>query len=94
MVDILFFCWPGKKNLLFVSKGAWLIFLPPYSPDFNPIEEAFSAHFCINMRHISQVQSKFHGLSVRLWLQYHHQMCSVGFQIVDICKTIGHLQGI
>jgi transposase len=22
--------------------GVWLIFLPPYSPDFNPIEEAFA----------------------------------------------------
>jgi transposase len=24
------------------KKGAWLLFLPPYSPDFNPIELAFS----------------------------------------------------
>jgi transposase len=24
------------------SKGAWLLFLPPYSPDLNPIEMAFS----------------------------------------------------
>src|SRR4051794_31294184 len=24
------------------AKGAWLLFLPPYSPDFNPIEMAFS----------------------------------------------------
>jgi transposase len=23
-------------------RGAWLLFLPPYSPDFNPIELAFS----------------------------------------------------
>ena len=28
---------------LFNSIGAILIYLPPYSPDFNPIEEAFSA---------------------------------------------------
>jgi len=25
------------------NTGAHLIYLPPYSPDFNPIEEAFSA---------------------------------------------------
>ena len=25
-----------------MSKGVWLEFLPPYSPDLNPIEEAFS----------------------------------------------------
>jgi transposase len=24
------------------SKGAWMLFLPPYSPDLNPIEMAFS----------------------------------------------------
>lgn len=24
------------------AKGAWLLFLPPYSPDLNPIELAFS----------------------------------------------------
>ena len=23
-------------------RGAWLLFLPPYSPDFNPIENAFA----------------------------------------------------
>jgi hypothetical protein len=28
---------------LFKLIGAVLIYLPPYSPDFNPIEEAFSA---------------------------------------------------
>jgi len=26
-----------------VSPGAHLVYLPPYSPDFNPIEEAFSS---------------------------------------------------
>jgi transposase len=25
------------------ANGQLLIFLPPYSPDFNPIEESFSA---------------------------------------------------
>jgi transposase len=24
------------------QKGAWFLFLPPYSPDLNPIEQAFS----------------------------------------------------
>jgi transposase len=27
---------------LITGVGALLIFLPPYSPDYNPIEEAFS----------------------------------------------------
>jgi transposase len=24
------------------ARGCWLVFLPPYSPDFTPIEQAFS----------------------------------------------------
>ena len=28
--------WAGERH------GAWLLFLPPYSPDFNPMELAFS----------------------------------------------------
>ena len=24
------------------QKGAWFLFLPPYSPDLNPIEQVFS----------------------------------------------------
>ena len=32
---------PGIKEMI-EEVGALLIFLPPYSPDFNPIEEAFS----------------------------------------------------
>ena len=25
------------------AKGAWILFLPPYSPDLNPIEMAFAS---------------------------------------------------
>ena len=28
---------------LILTRGMRLLYLPPYSPDFNPIEEAFSA---------------------------------------------------
>jgi len=31
--------WAEKKIR---DRGAWLLFLPPYSPDLNPIEMAFS----------------------------------------------------
>lgn len=31
-----------KAERLVSAKGAWLLFLPPYSPDLNPIEMAFS----------------------------------------------------
>jgi transposase len=32
----------GRAGDLVKAKGAWLLFLPPYSPDLNPIEMAFS----------------------------------------------------
>ena len=32
---------PGPGRIL-RAKGAWFLFLPPYSPDLNPIEMAFS----------------------------------------------------
>lgn len=31
-----------KAESLVRAKGAWLLFLPPYSPDLNPIEMAFA----------------------------------------------------
>ncbi len=31
-----------KADMAIHAKGAWLLFLPPYSPDLNPIEMAFS----------------------------------------------------
>ena len=31
-----------KADMAVRAKGAWILFLPPYSPDLNPIEMAFS----------------------------------------------------
>jgi len=33
---------PGRIRELIEARGAELVFLPPYSPDLSPIEEAFS----------------------------------------------------
>jgi len=32
----------AKAQAILKTKGAWMLFLPPYSPDLNPIEMAFS----------------------------------------------------
>ena len=32
----------AKAEQILKDIGAWLLFLPPYSPDLNPIEMAFS----------------------------------------------------
>jgi transposase len=32
----------GRVKELIEEQGCELLYLPPYSPDFNPIEEAFS----------------------------------------------------
>lgn len=31
-----------KTAAILKERGAWLLFLPPYSPDLNPIEMAFA----------------------------------------------------
>ena len=31
-----------KAEAILKQRGAWLFFLPPYSPDLNPIEMAFA----------------------------------------------------
>ena len=32
----------AKAEAILKKRGAWFLFLPPYSPDLNPIEMAFS----------------------------------------------------
>ncbi len=32
----------AKAAKILKQRGAWFLFLPPYSPDLNPIEMAFS----------------------------------------------------
>jgi len=32
----------GKAKAILKERGAWFLFLPPYSPDLNPIEMAFA----------------------------------------------------
>jgi transposase len=32
----------SKAEALIKARGAWILFLPPYSPDLNPIEMAFA----------------------------------------------------
>ena len=42
ILDNVAFHKSGRVEELVRQRGAWLLFLPPYSPDLNPIEMAFS----------------------------------------------------
>ena len=42
ILDNVAFHKSPRAEKLVRAKGAWLLFLPPYSPDLNPIEMAFS----------------------------------------------------
>ncbi len=42
ILDNVAFHKSRRAEELVKAKGAWLLFLPPYSPDLNPIEMAFS----------------------------------------------------
>jgi transposase len=33
---------PAKAEAVLKQRGAWFLFLPPYSPHLNPIEMAFA----------------------------------------------------
>lgn len=41
----------SKAEAILKQRGAWFLFLPPYSPDLNPIEMAF-AKLKAHLRHI------------------------------------------
>ncbi|MCZ4291909.1 transposase [Hoeflea alexandrii] len=45
------------------AKGAWLLFLPPYSPDLNPIEMAFSKLKALLRKHAAR---SFDAISMAL----------------------------
>ena len=42
MLDNCAIHWVNAIREIVEAQGALMIFLPPYSPDFNPIEESFS----------------------------------------------------
>lgn len=42
IMDNVAFHKSSKVEQLIKNRGAWILFLPPYSPDLNPIEMAFS----------------------------------------------------
>ncbi len=42
ILDNVSFHKSERAEQLVKARGAWLLFLPPYSPDLNPIEMAFA----------------------------------------------------
>jgi DDE superfamily endonuclease len=42
-------------------RGIKLLYLPPYSPDYNPIEEFFSAYKAFVRRHATEFQLAVEG---------------------------------
>jgi transposase len=51
----------NKDRILEVAerRGVWIRFLPPYSPDFNPIEESFGDLKAFIRRHYRREQDNF-----------------------------------
>lgn len=60
VIEDEFGMWSSKcgLKLFLISVGAKLVYLPPYSPDFNPIEEAFSALKAWLRRHEAQLMER------------------------------------
>jgi transposase len=44
------------------AKGAWILFLPPYSPDLNPIEMAFAKQSPLRARAIRTIDALWQAI--------------------------------
>jgi len=51
--NVAFHKSPRVKDII-KACGAWLLFLPPYSPDLNPIEMAFSKLKALLRKHAAR----------------------------------------
>jgi transposase len=79
-VLILDNCAIHKSHVLYEvvhAHGQLLIFLPSYSPDYNPIEESFSCgecslHILLSVIFIYGLEQSRFGFSV-IWLTYNKQ---------------------
>lgn len=67
--------------------GCVLEFLPPYSPDFNPIEESFSCSMYSFSRLLIYLIP-----SVKYWMRYHwnemHETDSPELQLLEACGAV------
>ena len=74
----------GEKNRCHFSssnalvRGVKLLYLPPYSPDFNPIEECFSYMKAVIRRH---------GEAFRAVIESKHQAAIAAF-LTDTLETV------
>ena len=69
--------------------GCFMLFLPPYSPDLNPIKESFSlGKFC----YIHAVNKVNNNLGVKAWLRRHWQMArnhpQPDIMLLEACSQI------
>ena len=85
---------------MYADAGVLLDFLPPYSPDFNPIEEAF-AELKAWMRKNIQLQDTFDDFEgfIEAGLMYmanklgnHFHSCDVSHRDASSIKCSGWLQ--
>ncbi len=51
-------------------EGCFMLFLPPYSPDLNPIEESFSSGMFLSIHAVTGANI----VLVKAWLRRHWQM--------------------
>ena len=63
----------AKAEAILKQRGAWFLFLPPYSPDLNPIEMAFSklkAHLRVFLRRVPRLEFFTPPVRRERWLAY------------------------
>ena len=62
------------------ARGAWFLFLPPYSPDLNPIEQAFAKLKALLRRAAARTIGDLENTIARLLDQFTPQECQAYFR--------------
>ena len=73
-----------------MGVGCKLAFLPPYSPDFNPIEESFSS--CESALVYDKIYAD--NFLVKAYFRRHfREMMSAEFPEIALLEACGHITG-
>jgi hypothetical protein len=68
-------CNPRIEEVI-QEHGCEIHFLPPYSPDFNPIELSFSVLKAWVQKHFQDIQPGFNDFGDFLQYTIHHSQCN------------------
>jgi transposase len=76
------------------AQGAQLVYLPPYSPDLNPIEQAFAKFKAALRGAAERTRDELWQTIGRILVRYQPQECRSFFQQRRLCNLIGNRSSV